>query len=58
MGLVVCGKFVDIIVRNMVKVRKVVIVNLTFFLEFIGNIKIMLLRSLRIRIGIMILIIK
>lgn len=58
MGLVVCGKFVDIIVRNMVNVRKVVIVNLIFFLEFIGNIKIMLLRSLRIRIGIMILIIK
>lgn len=58
MGFDVFGRLLVIIERKMVNVRKVVMVYLMCLFEFVGSRNISLFRRLRIRIGMIMLIIK
>lgn len=58
MGLDVFGRLLVIIERKIVNVRKVVMVYLMCLFEFVGSRNISLFRRLRIRIGMIMLIIK
>lgn len=58
MGFDVFGRLLVIIERKIVNVRKVVMVYLMCLFEFVGSRNISLFRRLRIRIGMIMLIIK